>query len=123
MRLRTVLPLLCLLLSACGGPRQDPLPRAHALRWDQVMTVRVVETWDLVEHHVDTHPAVTHVVEVVVVDGPDRFLDRTLFLPFDAWAVGVEEPPARGTETTIMPSQWVRRSRSSRGAPVPDWNR
>lgn len=122
--MRYVLFALTLLtLIGCGGPREDPVPRGYALKWHDVMTVKVIKTWDLVQTHVDTHPAITHVLEVEVLEGPPRYQGKILFLPFDTWATGVREPPSKGAVETIMPSQWVTQSRSSRGAPTPSWGR
>jgi len=122
-RIALVLCATLLLPTACGGPRQDHVPHGYAQRWDEVLTVEVLETWDLVKRHVDAAPQVTHLIEVEVLEGPSKYQGRTLVLPFDAWAVGQREAPPVGTVHTIMPSQWVRPNRESRGRPAPRWRR
>ena len=114
--------LACLLIACGGGPRQDPLPRKAVLRWNQPMTVEVLQVYDVMHYHVDADPEVTHTMEVKVVEGPPKYVGKTLFLPYDEWATG-QEPPAEGSLETIMPSQWVAPSPNSRGAPDPRWQR
>lgn len=114
--------ILACLLFACGGPREDPLPRRAVLKWNDVMTVKVVTVWDVMHHHVDADPEVTHTMEVLVQEGPAKYVGQTLFLPYDMWATG-QEPPPKGSIETIMPSQWVAASPNSRGAPDPRWQR
>jgi hypothetical protein len=117
-----LLCILALCLVSCGGPREDPLPRQAVLRWNEVVTVRVVKVWDVMQYHVDADPEVTHTMEVEVQDGPPRYAGKTLFLPYDQWAVG-QPPPVKDAVETIMPSQWVTPSRESRGIPHPNWKR
>jgi len=111
-----------LILSACSGPREDPLPRRGVMQWNDVMTVEVVKVWDVMQYHVEADPEVTHTMEVTVQEGPAQYVGKTLFLPYDSWATG-SEPPHKGAVETIMPSQWVTKSAGSRGAPDPRWQR
>lgn len=122
MRPAAVLSLLCLVAACGGGPREDPLPRQAVLRWNDVMTVEILAVYDVMEHHVDADPEITHTIEAKVLEGPQRYLGKTLFLPYDEWATGAEAPN-RGQTVTLMPSQWVAPSNASRGAPDPRWQR
>ena len=112
-----------LVLAGCGGPRGDSVPRGYALQWYDPMTVKIIKTWDMVIYHKDVDPQVSHLIEVKVLEGPSQYVGQELMLPFDKWAVGVSEPPPRGTIQTIAPAQWVRPNPNSRGAPAPGWGR
>lgn len=123
--LASVLALGCLLAAGCGGPR-EPVPYAYAQQWHDVMTVRILRSWDLVKRHADVAPQVTHVVEVEVLDGPAQLVGTTLELPYDGYAMAqgrFSEPPPRKTVHTITPALWVRGTREGRGSPERRWGR
>ena len=98
------------------------MPLRYAAKWNDPMTVEVVAVWDVIEYHVNASPQVTHTMEVTVQEGPAKYVGKTLFLPYDSWAVG-KKPPTKGSVVTMMPSQWVSPDPTSRGAPHPGWDR
>ncbi|MHC5067521.1 MAG: hypothetical protein ACYTF0_02910 [Planctomycetota bacterium] len=105
----TLLLLAVTLLSGCQrGPEQDPVPYGRAARSQEVMTVTVTDSWDMVKIHVAGQaPQVTHLVEVTVDEGPSKLIGTTLVLPFDSYATGRAEPPAIGAVEVMCPADWL----------------
>lgn len=116
--IRLFLMLGLLICAACARkPQGTQISRALALRWQEPMTIRVLYVYDRMRVHLPGwDPEVSHVVDVRVLEGPERWQDRTLALPFDNWAVS-GPLPRQGDTLTISPALWVMRSRENRGIP------
>jgi len=101
---------------------QRVTPRGDRRSWPLRISVEVVDTWDLMKHHTDTVPQVTHVIEVVIQEGPPKYQGKTFTLPYDEWATG-KQPPPKGSVQVMTAASWVKPRPESRGAPHPDWQR
>ena len=99
-----------LLVVACGGPREDVVPRETALRWHDPMEVRILHIHDGLHHSRD--PQVSHIIDVEVLESSENrsLIGRRLSLPYDQWMAG-GPPPKRGSVIVMRPAQWVERNR------------
>jgi len=127
MRRLAVLLASTLALAACFSPRGERISRRYAADWHDVLTVEILDSYDLVKNHLPSaEPELTHMIQVLVLDGPDRWVGKTLLLPYDGWALGINDvkrPPAAGNQELVVPSKWVRENREGRGVPHPVWKR
>jgi hypothetical protein len=114
--------MVVLALSACGGPREKPMPRSEALQDATPREMRVVKVWDQVEDSMDLDrdENVSHVIECEVLSGPDQ--GKVLALPYDEWNVG-HRPPRAGERVVVAPADWVRRDPNSHGRPAKGYER
>ena len=48
---------------------------------------------DLMKCHVATAPHLSHLVEVEVIEGPQKYLGKKLILPFDNYEAAERTPP------------------------------
>ena len=87
------------------------MSRQFALQWDDLLTVEVLKVHDrMLKCHVRTAPHLSHLVEVRVIEGPSRYLGRTIILPYDNYEAESRAPPDSGEIVSVIPSTWVRDS-------------
>lgn len=107
MRLILLILLACTVTGCRSGPPEDRIIRARALQMNDVMTVEILTTWDTIRERAQDDPEVSHWIQVKVLKGPPRFIQKTLTFPYDEFVNDRKPPPEVGTTLTIMPSMWV----------------
>ncbi len=100
------LPVL-LALTACGTPRQPIITVTVAAEERRPMTLVIGKVFDTVKVPMSTEPGISHLIEVVVGEGPPDWSGRRVTLPYDQWQVG-SPPPKPGDTVTTSPARWVR---------------
>ncbi len=110
VRLRPLLPLVCLLglaLAACGDLRTGVYEPTLARRDQRAMRIKIVSVHDNLGRDWCADSRVSHVVEVDVLDGPADLAGKPLTLPYDAFSQG-RQPPEIGTEMVVAPADWLK---------------